>query len=365
MLKLNKKQKSYFDLEILDYSSFAREMTEDELLFVNGGAEVENSNEGVANATPGDSITRNDGSSVTLTQADIDYAQNQLNNNSNVQTIPDTTFNTDSSDSKNSSSSSNLSDSNSCTNRKNLREQGYPSSTEGFNKCDRNKKETLDINDTVETGLLSNGQEINGNNINYTNLSEQGYPSSFNRSKNNANNENERTSNIHLYKQRELEVKYGYPYGAPEYGSLCLATSIINLYVKRYSISSESVDRVMSNSKNKYISEQGAVMDMTAFSKRLADECNSDKYFDYVYKNPKTGNFDAYPQELTKNEFLKSNYEYGIGGFYHEGTSVPNNFSSVAHYEMIQNVPYTEHNPGVGNYELYKIKPVSLYNNKK
>ncbi len=41
-----------------------------------GGHEVENSHEAVANAEPGDTITRNDGTEVTLSEEDIKYEQN-------------------------------------------------------------------------------------------------------------------------------------------------------------------------------------------------------------------------------------------------------------------------------------------------
>ena len=52
-----------------------RELTEAELFLVNGGREVENSNAGVANAQVGDTVTRNDNTTVTITQGDIDWAQ--------------------------------------------------------------------------------------------------------------------------------------------------------------------------------------------------------------------------------------------------------------------------------------------------
>ena len=76
-----KRKPVYFDLDSYDCSSFAREVTEEELYKINGGAQVENSNEGVANAQVGDTITRNDGTTVTLNAGDIKYAQNQLGNN--------------------------------------------------------------------------------------------------------------------------------------------------------------------------------------------------------------------------------------------------------------------------------------------
>lgn len=40
-----------------------------------GGHEIENSNEAIANAEVGDTLTRNDGTEVTITQGDIDWAQ--------------------------------------------------------------------------------------------------------------------------------------------------------------------------------------------------------------------------------------------------------------------------------------------------
>ncbi|MCQ2582686.1 MAG: hypothetical protein MJ160_02160 [Treponema sp.] len=70
--------KKYKDLCDYDFSDYAEEITGDALFKINGGAEVENSHEGVANAQVGDTITRNDGTVVTLNQADIDYAQQQL-----------------------------------------------------------------------------------------------------------------------------------------------------------------------------------------------------------------------------------------------------------------------------------------------
>ena len=167
--------------------------------------------------------------------------------------------------------------------------------------------------------------------------------------------------NVKLYKQRELEIKYGFPYDAPEYGSLCLATSIINLYVKEYAISAEAVDKVMSEAKGKYISSDGTVIDFTSFSKRLAEECNSERYFDYVYYNPETKTYDYTPKEMTKNEFVNTNYEYAIGGFYHEGATAPALFNLSSHYEMIQNSPYVENNPGISQYELYMLRPLGLY----
>lgn len=73
---LNKKQPRYFDLDSFNYKSYGyREMTEEELLTVNGGAEIENSIAAQANANVGDTVTRKDGTTWTITQGDINWAQ--------------------------------------------------------------------------------------------------------------------------------------------------------------------------------------------------------------------------------------------------------------------------------------------------
>ena len=75
--------KNYKDFDIYDFSDYAEEITGDALFKINGGAEVENSHEGVAGAKPGDTITRKNGDVIVLKQADIDYAKAQLENNGN------------------------------------------------------------------------------------------------------------------------------------------------------------------------------------------------------------------------------------------------------------------------------------------
>ena len=66
-----------FDLDSCDFPT-CRELTEEELLCVNGGKKIENSNAAVAEAQVGDSLTRNDGTTVTITQGDIDWAKKQV-----------------------------------------------------------------------------------------------------------------------------------------------------------------------------------------------------------------------------------------------------------------------------------------------
>ncbi len=67
--------KKYKDIGIYNFSDYAEEITWDALFKINGGAEVENSNKGVAGAKPGDTITRNSGEVVVLKQADIDKTE--------------------------------------------------------------------------------------------------------------------------------------------------------------------------------------------------------------------------------------------------------------------------------------------------
>ena len=75
--------KNHKNADIYDFSDYAEEITGDALFKINGGAEVENSHEGVAGAKPGDTITRKNGDVIVLKQADIDYANAQLGNNGN------------------------------------------------------------------------------------------------------------------------------------------------------------------------------------------------------------------------------------------------------------------------------------------
>ena len=64
----------YPAFNIYDFSD-CREITGDELYSINGGAQIENTNEAVAGAQVGDTLIRDDGTEVTITQGDIDWAQ--------------------------------------------------------------------------------------------------------------------------------------------------------------------------------------------------------------------------------------------------------------------------------------------------
>ncbi|MBR5646472.1 MAG: hypothetical protein IKX23_07545 [Treponema sp.] len=124
--KLNALHRAMYDN--FDFSKYARELTDEEACIINGGAEVENSNEGVAGAQVGDTVTRDDGSTHTITQGDIDWAREQTGGN-----------NTD----KNNNSSQNpqgnppvyqnkTADSNTKETSSNLTDKGYPDSKIGW-----------------------------------------------------------------------------------------------------------------------------------------------------------------------------------------------------------------------------------------
>ena len=75
--------KKYKDFGVYDFSDYAEEITGDALFKINGGAQVENSIEAQANAQVGDTLTRNDGTTVTLTQGDINWVKEKMGSNGN------------------------------------------------------------------------------------------------------------------------------------------------------------------------------------------------------------------------------------------------------------------------------------------
>ena len=83
-------------------------------------------------------------------------------------------------------------------------------------------------------------------------------------------------------KQRPLEEKYGYPYTAPSFGSLCLATSIINLYILDEGLTEENVEKFMNDAKGKFIASDGNVISFEKMSRKLSELSGDEKYFDYV-----------------------------------------------------------------------------------
>ena len=71
------KKKKYPNLEDYDLSDYI-ELTGDILYKINGGAQIENSNEAVAGAKPGDTLIREDGTKMTIKQGDIDWAKEKV-----------------------------------------------------------------------------------------------------------------------------------------------------------------------------------------------------------------------------------------------------------------------------------------------
>ncbi|WP_308510977.1 hypothetical protein [uncultured Treponema sp.] len=164
-------------------------------------------------------------------------------------------------------------------------------------------------------------------------------------------------------KQQPLEKKYGYPYTAPSFGSLCLATSIINLYILNEGLTEENVENFMNDAKGKFIASDGNVISFEKMSKKLSELSGTSQYFDYVYYNPETKTYSVNKKAMTKDDFIKSDYDYGIGAYIHldEDTDSPRFKLEIKHYELIKRVPFIEYNPGISDYKLYEIYPVKKY----
>lgn len=163
-------------------------------------------------------------------------------------------------------------------------------------------------------------------------------------------------------KQQPLEKKYGYPYTAPSFGSLCLATSIINLYILDKGLTEENVEKFMNNAKGKFIASDGNVISFEKMSKKLSELSGTSQYFDYIYYNPETKTYSVNKKAMTKDDFIKSDYDYGIGAYIHLYDDPEDPDINIAHYELIKRNPFIEYNPGISDYKLYEIYPVKKYN---
>ena len=168
------------------------------------------------------------------------------------------------------------------------------------------------------------------------------------------------TQNFTYLKQRPLEEKYEYPHDAPSFGSLCLATSIINLYILDEGLSTESVENFMNSAKGTFIKSDGSVISFEEMSKKLSELSDSSEYFDYVYYNPETKSYGP-RKEMSKDEFLNSGYEYGIGAYINLNDNPKATNVRIKHYELIKRSPFTEYNPGLSDYQLSKVYPVKKY----
>ncbi|WP_440557075.1 hypothetical protein [Treponema succinifaciens] len=163
-------------------------------------------------------------------------------------------------------------------------------------------------------------------------------------------------------KQQPLEKKYGYPYTAPFFGSLCLATSIINLYILNEGLTEENVENFMNDAKGKFIASDGNVISFEKMSKKLSELSGTSQYFDYIYYNPETKTYSVNKKAMTKDDFIKSDYDYGIGAYIHLYDDPEDPDINIAHYELIKRNPFIEYNPGISDYKLYEIYPVKKYN---
>ena len=79
------KKVKYPNLNDYDLSDYV-ELKGDILYKINGGAEIENSVEAQAQAHEGDTVTRNDGTTYTLTSGDIKWAQDYVGSSGNAGT---------------------------------------------------------------------------------------------------------------------------------------------------------------------------------------------------------------------------------------------------------------------------------------
>ena len=116
----------------------------------------------------------------------------------------------------------------------------------------------------------------------------------------------------------------------------------------------------MNSAKGTFIKSDGSVISFEEMSKKLSELSDSSEYFDYVYYNSETKSYGP-RKEMSKDEFLKSGYEYGIGAYIHLGEEPNDESVEIAHYELIKRNPFTEYNPGTNEYQLVTVCPVKKY----
>ena len=73
------KKQNYRSIDSYDLSDY-KEVTGNDLYKINGGKEIENSIAAQAEAQPGDSVTNSHGETRVLTEGDIKWAQQQMEN---------------------------------------------------------------------------------------------------------------------------------------------------------------------------------------------------------------------------------------------------------------------------------------------
>ena len=116
----------------------------------------------------------------------------------------------------------------------------------------------------------------------------------------------------------------------------------------------------MNSAKGTFIKSDGSVISFEEMSKKLSELSDSSEYFDYVYYNPETKSYGT-RKEMSKDEFLNSGYEYGIGAYIYLNDNPKATNVRIKHYELIKLSPFTEYNPGLSDYQLYKVYPVKKY----
>ena len=81
-MKKNLRNRNFTSVKNHVLPADCRELTEAELILVNGGQQVSDSNAAVAGAQAGDTITRENGQTITLKQSDIDWVKAHSGNSS-------------------------------------------------------------------------------------------------------------------------------------------------------------------------------------------------------------------------------------------------------------------------------------------
>ena len=96
----------------------------------------------------------------------------------------------------------------------------------------------------------------------------------------------------------------------------------------------------MNDAKGKFIASDGNVISFEKMSKKLSELSGTSQYFDYVYYNPETKTYSVNKKAMTKDDFIKSDYDYGIGAYIHLDEDPNDENVIIAHYELIKRNPF-------------------------
>ena len=149
-----------FDFDTFDFSKLGRELTEDELYIVNGGKQIENSDEAVANAQEGDTLTRNDNTTVPITRGDLVAAQKKLDQNTNSNSVSGNTETTSGNPSETSNTETEQNN-----NAVTITDRGYPSSISSGGSSQHSSSGTNSGSSTQSSSSSSNSNS-NGSSSN-------------------------------------------------------------------------------------------------------------------------------------------------------------------------------------------------------